>query len=168
MIKPIPERITGDDFYLRRWEVQDAAWYVHARDEEIFRWTTNVSEWAFRSLGVERIRLKMLPGNLRSRGVAERAGFRQMEAGGEYALFEREKPEASLSDRLQSQNLPGMRQSRNTQEVKRLWNTKDVKRSERKHWHREYWLTIVISTQHRDKNDYIGYQTYFSIKIDSP
>ena len=34
-----PERITGEGFYLRRWRVEDAGWYVAARDEEIFRWT---------------------------------------------------------------------------------------------------------------------------------
>ena len=34
------EQIVGDGFYLRRWNIEDAAWYVSARDEEIFRWTT--------------------------------------------------------------------------------------------------------------------------------
>ncbi|MEM5773588.1 MAG: GNAT family N-acetyltransferase [Anaerolineaceae bacterium] len=36
----IPEPINGDGFFLRRWEVRDAGWYVQSRDEEIFKWTT--------------------------------------------------------------------------------------------------------------------------------
>jgi RimJ/RimL family protein N-acetyltransferase len=140
----------ADDFFLRPWEVEDAAWYVEARDEEIFRWTrerrnltveeteeairsgnrdpealgfaiidgrtgekvgsiclafreknrdyaevmywlapwgrgrgiaTNavkmLCQWAFRSLGLERVSLKTLVGNARSQLVAERVGFQQ-------------------------------------------------------------------------------------------
>jgi RimJ/RimL family protein N-acetyltransferase len=31
--------LRADDFFLRPWEVEDAAWYVEARDEEVFKWT---------------------------------------------------------------------------------------------------------------------------------
>ena len=31
--------LRADDFFLRPWEVEDAAWYVEARDEEVFQWT---------------------------------------------------------------------------------------------------------------------------------
>ncbi len=34
-----PDRIEGEEFTLRRWNIEDAAWYVAARDEEIFQWT---------------------------------------------------------------------------------------------------------------------------------
>lgn len=34
-----PDRIEGEGFTLRRWNIEDAAWYVAARDEEIFQWT---------------------------------------------------------------------------------------------------------------------------------
>ncbi len=30
----------GDDFVLRPWRLEDATWYVQARDEEVFKWTT--------------------------------------------------------------------------------------------------------------------------------
>lgn len=30
----------GDSFFLRPWQVEDAEWYVKARDEAIFKWTT--------------------------------------------------------------------------------------------------------------------------------
>ncbi len=163
MIDIIPERLPGDGFFLRRWEVEDAAWYVRSRDEEIFQWTTEkrgltiaetetairqvnagreavcfaiadpatggllgnialtfdpdqintaeimywlaadargrgiatravilLSDWAFQSLGLDRIILKTLRGNLRSQRVAERAGFRQMETvEADYIWFER-------------------------------------------------------------------------------
>jgi hypothetical protein len=29
----------ADDFFLRPWEIKDAAWYVEARDKEVFKWT---------------------------------------------------------------------------------------------------------------------------------
>lgn len=32
--------LEGDTFFLRPWQVEDAEWYVKARDESIFRWTT--------------------------------------------------------------------------------------------------------------------------------
>ncbi len=162
MINAIPERLPGDGFFLRRWGIEDAAWYVKSRDEEILQWTTErrdltiaeaeaairqinvgmealcfaiadpatggllgnialafdenqpntakimywlaagarrrgiatravilLCDWAFRSLGLERITLKILRGNLRSQRVAERAGFRQLEPGeAEYIWFE--------------------------------------------------------------------------------
>ena len=158
----IPERLTGEGFYLRRWQVEDAAWYVSARDEEIYQWTTEkrdltvaeteeairqvnagadalcfaivdpssgdllgnlaltfeksnpksaeimywlapagrgrgiatravvlVCEWAFGSLGLERISLKTRRGNVKSQKVAERAGFRPVaEVDGEYVWYE--------------------------------------------------------------------------------
>jgi RimJ/RimL family protein N-acetyltransferase len=31
--------LRADDFFLRPWEVEDAAWYVEARDEKVFKWT---------------------------------------------------------------------------------------------------------------------------------
>jgi [ribosomal protein S5]-alanine N-acetyltransferase len=40
LMNTIPERLQGDGFFLRRWEVKDAEWYVHSRDDEIFQWTT--------------------------------------------------------------------------------------------------------------------------------
>ncbi len=159
MKSPVPERIEGQGFFLRRWRVEDAGWYVAARDEEIFRWTTErqdltqaeaeeairkvndspealcfaivvhrakeqcdeeqstqdllgnialrfdptnskeaeimywlapsargrgiatiavalLCEWAFQSIGLDRVTLKTLRGNIRSQRVAERAGFR--------------------------------------------------------------------------------------------
>lgn len=142
--------LRADDFFLRPWEVEDAAWYVEARDEEVFKWTqerrdltveeteeairsgnhdpealgfaiidgrtgervgsiclafregtrdyaevmcwlapwgrgrgmaTNavkmLCQWAFRSLGLERVTLKTLEGNTRSQLVAKRAGFQE-------------------------------------------------------------------------------------------
>jgi RimJ/RimL family protein N-acetyltransferase len=36
----LPPTLNGNDFQLRPWQAQDAAWYVEARDEEVFRWTT--------------------------------------------------------------------------------------------------------------------------------
>jgi len=30
----------GDSFFLRSWQIEDAEWYVKARDEVIFKWTT--------------------------------------------------------------------------------------------------------------------------------
>jgi RimJ/RimL family protein N-acetyltransferase len=32
--------LSGDGFLLRPWKEEEAAWYIAARDEEIFRWTT--------------------------------------------------------------------------------------------------------------------------------
>ncbi len=37
---PLPERLSGDGFFLRPWQGTDASWYLAARDEEIFLWTT--------------------------------------------------------------------------------------------------------------------------------
>lgn len=37
-------RLFGDNFILRPWELADAAWYVASRDEEVFKWTTEVPE----------------------------------------------------------------------------------------------------------------------------
>lgn len=165
----IPERIHGDGFYLRKWKVNDAEWYIHARDEEIFQWTTEkhdltvaeteaailrvnartdavsfaivdsstdsllgnmalvifpddtgaaemmywlaaaargrgiatqavllFRDWAFQSLGLTRILLKIRPGNRRSQRVAERAGFRQIEYGDTDDLwFEKMNPTGS-------------------------------------------------------------------------
>ena len=167
MIKPTPERITGEGFFLRRWKIEDAAWYVAARDEEIFLWTTEkrdltipetkeairkinsssdelcfaiidqptqsllgnialkfeeanpktaeimywlapsgrgrgiatmavtlVCNWAFQSMGLDRITLKTKHGNIRSQQVAERAGFRllpdnpERESNADYLFFE--------------------------------------------------------------------------------
>lgn len=141
--------LLGDGFYLRLWKREDAAWYVSARDEEIFKWTTEkrdltveeteeaiervnstpslrcfaivggqvpellgnialvieennpnnaeimywlarqgrgrgiatkavnlLCDWAFHAIGIDRITLKTLPGNVRSQRVAQRAGFR--------------------------------------------------------------------------------------------
>lgn len=31
--------LSGEGFLLRPWKVDDARWYVEARDEEVFRWT---------------------------------------------------------------------------------------------------------------------------------
>lgn len=39
-----PESLGGHIVWLRLWEVDDAAWYVAARDEEVFRWTTESRE----------------------------------------------------------------------------------------------------------------------------
>ena len=145
-----------DDLVLRPWEVKDAAWYVEARDEEVFKWTrespeltveeteeairsgnrdpdalgfaiaddrtgeklgsiclafrektrdcaevmywlahwgrgrgiaTNavklLCEWAFHSLGLERVTLKTLVGNTRSQLVAKRAGFQEQSVSDE-------------------------------------------------------------------------------------
>ncbi len=159
----IPERLSGDGFFLRKWAVEDAAWYVLSRDDEIFQWTTEkrdltiaetqaailrintsvealcfaiveaatggllgnialvidkersntaeimywlaaaargrgiatqavilLSDWAFQSLGLECIEMKILPGNLRSQRVAERAGFQRSDPGeADYRWFER-------------------------------------------------------------------------------
>lgn len=42
---PTPEApLCGQVVCLRQWEVEDAAWYIAARDEEIFRWTTESPE----------------------------------------------------------------------------------------------------------------------------
>jgi RimJ/RimL family protein N-acetyltransferase len=30
----------ADDFLLRSWRIEDAAWYVESRDEEVFKWTS--------------------------------------------------------------------------------------------------------------------------------
>jgi len=41
----VPEAPLGGQFVaLRQWEPDDAEWYVAARDEEIFRWTTEPRE----------------------------------------------------------------------------------------------------------------------------
>ncbi len=161
---PLPERLTGDGFFLRPWQVADAGWYISARDEEIFQWTTEKREltlaeteaaiyrlnasrealcfaivdessgelagnialsvtsesaeimywlaagwrgrgmateavrllcgWAFNTLGLERILLKTLRGNIRSQHVAERAGFYLLkeEPGSGYLWFEHINP----------------------------------------------------------------------------
>jgi [ribosomal protein S5]-alanine N-acetyltransferase len=165
MMNTIPERLQGDEYFLRRWEVNDAEWYVNSRDDEIFRWTTEkrdltiaeteaailkvnaslealcfaivdsskdsllgnialvlevdrtdtaemmywlaaaargrgiatqavtlLSDWAFQSLDLQHIVLKIRSGNLHSQRVAERAGFRQLELGeADYIWFERNK-----------------------------------------------------------------------------
>jgi RimJ/RimL family protein N-acetyltransferase len=157
--------LRADDFFLRPWEVEDAAWYVEARDEKVFKWTresrdltieeteeairsgnrdpealgfaiidgrtgervgsiclafrektrdcaevmywlapwgrgrgiaTNavkmLCQWAFRSLGLERVTLKTLVGNTRSQLVAKRAGFQEQSVknrnDADYAWFE--------------------------------------------------------------------------------
>ncbi len=41
MLIPLPSRpLLGEAIALRTWEQDDAEWYLHARDEDIFRWTT--------------------------------------------------------------------------------------------------------------------------------
>ncbi len=35
-----PEPLPGPTVLLRRWETEDAGWYVAARDDEVFRWTS--------------------------------------------------------------------------------------------------------------------------------
>lgn len=157
--------LRADGFFLRPWEVEDAAWCVEARDEEVFKWTresrdltieeteeairsgnrdpealgfaiidgrtgervgsiclafrektrdcaevmywlapwgrgrgiaTNavkmLCQWAFRSLGLERVTLKTLVGNTRSQLVAKRAGFQEQSVesrnDADYAWFE--------------------------------------------------------------------------------
>ena len=41
MLIPLPHRpLLGAAIALRTWEQNDAEWYVRARDEDIFRWTT--------------------------------------------------------------------------------------------------------------------------------
>ncbi len=41
MLIPLPHRpLFGEAIALRTWEQDDADWYLHARDEDIFRWTT--------------------------------------------------------------------------------------------------------------------------------
>ena len=41
MLIPLPHRpLLGAAIALRTWQQDDAEWYVHARDEDIFRWTT--------------------------------------------------------------------------------------------------------------------------------
>ena len=41
MLIPLPKRpLLGTTVALRAWRQDDAEWYVHARDEEIFRWST--------------------------------------------------------------------------------------------------------------------------------
>ena len=41
MLIPLPHRpLIGEAIALRTWEEDDAEWYLHARDEDIFRWTT--------------------------------------------------------------------------------------------------------------------------------
>lgn len=155
MINTMPDKLptlTAGSIDLRPWRVEDAAWYVAARDEAVFQWTTekrdltvaeteaairrvnagtdaacfaivdhtsqallgNVAmtldgregevmywlapagrgrgaatqavvcacDWAFQSLGLERITLMTLPGNLPSQKVALRAGFRPVESAG--------------------------------------------------------------------------------------
>ena len=32
--------LSGNGFFLRPWRIEDAEWYVHSRDEEVFKWTT--------------------------------------------------------------------------------------------------------------------------------
>ena len=32
--------LRGDGLLLRPWEVEDASWYVEARDDEVLKWTT--------------------------------------------------------------------------------------------------------------------------------
>ncbi len=144
--------LNADGIVLRPWRVADAAWYVAARDEEIYRWTTEsraltvaeteqairyyldaesfwcfaiadgqtdqlmgnlalevlapdfttgeghywlaeqargrgvattalklLSEWAFADLKLQRLFLKIMPGNLRSQRVAETVGFHRIE-----------------------------------------------------------------------------------------
>ena len=150
--------LRADDFFLRPWQVRDAAWYVEARDEQVFKWTrerrdltvketqeairsgnrdpgalgfaivdsrtrdkvgsiclafrekhrdcaeimywlapwgrgrgiaTNavklLCQWAFRSLGLERVTLQTLVGNTRSQLVAKRAGFQKSVRNGDNA-----------------------------------------------------------------------------------
>jgi RimJ/RimL family protein N-acetyltransferase len=145
--------LRSDIALLRPWRVEDANWYVEARDEEVFRWTTEnraltveatqkaiqlinsggnaycfavvnpktdalvgnialeivdkqacvgelhywlspagrgkgiatesvrlLSRWAFEELGLRRIIIKTLPGNVHSQHVAERVGFHRVEA----------------------------------------------------------------------------------------
>lgn len=36
--------LSGDSFYLRMWKPEDAVWYVKSRDEEIFKWTTEIRD----------------------------------------------------------------------------------------------------------------------------
>ncbi len=144
--------LCAEVFFLRPWKVEDAAWYVESRDEEIFQWTTEKREltvaeteeairqvndssdavclaivdrrsmdllgnialafqdndgksaeimywlapagrgrgiatnavkllcqWAFDTLGLERITLKTYSGNIHSHSVAQRAGFHLQE-----------------------------------------------------------------------------------------
>ena len=41
MLIPLPQRpLLGAAIVLRTWEQDDAEWYVRARDEDVFRWTT--------------------------------------------------------------------------------------------------------------------------------
>ena len=40
----IAQTLASDIFLLRPWRVADAAWYVQARDEQIFQWTTEKRE----------------------------------------------------------------------------------------------------------------------------
>jgi RimJ/RimL family protein N-acetyltransferase len=48
----VPEQLLrAGGFVLRRWNPDDAAWYVSARDEEVYRWTTEP-----RDLSVEILR----------------------------------------------------------------------------------------------------------------
>lgn len=37
-------RIGGDNFFLRSWKISDAEWYLHARDEKVFKWTTEIQD----------------------------------------------------------------------------------------------------------------------------
>lgn len=142
----------ADDFLLRPWRTEEAAWYVEARDDEVLGWTTEkrdltveeaemgirqansspeaiclaivdnkdrellgnialafeekdrttaeimiwlaprargrgiatgavtlLCRWAFYTLGLEQVTLKIRPGNVRSRRMAERAGFQRPE-----------------------------------------------------------------------------------------
>jgi len=142
--------IEGEGFSLRPWKVEDAGWYVAAR-EEVFRWTTEppdltvaqveaailqvnadskvisfaiadqptdnllgnialvidhaslgageimswlapigrgrgiaamavteLCQWAFEERSLDRITMNILPGNIRSQRVAERAGFQRI------------------------------------------------------------------------------------------
>ena len=47
MLIPLPHRpLLGAAIALRTWEQNDAEWYVRARDEDIFRWTTEPRDLA--------------------------------------------------------------------------------------------------------------------------
>jgi RimJ/RimL family protein N-acetyltransferase len=50
--------LQADGFFLRPWEVEDAAWYVEARDEEVFKWTGES-----RDLTVEEVKEAIWSGN---------------------------------------------------------------------------------------------------------
>lgn len=43
-MKRIPHVLHHDHLILRPWQREDASWYVHARDDEVFAWTTESPE----------------------------------------------------------------------------------------------------------------------------